>query len=513
MTSRVINKRNEYFAYGSVLEAVSQGLYPDRRHILREFVQNAYDSLAELRTRLPSPSLEPVEITSASPSIIIADKGIGMSRETMRRYRYLGFSAKEIGVHAGFRGIGKFSAISACDRLIVRSSKLGERKRYQVEIDAAGMFKRLKDERNPPLESLLQEYSQINESNEDINSHYTVVELHSIHPDASDLLNLDLIRPYLMETAPVPFNPDFPYGEEISNQLQQVDKRFLEVQLLLNGSAVYKPFLPKASRPDFKPVFAPDSDTLLAFSWSCQNTEKGQFLDPTQEGKAHRHPNSGLRYRMSNFAVGDTALVRRTFWDSAPERAFYFFGEIHVLDTEVKPTSDRDEFEDSSARGRLYKACREIAKGLNYKAKLESDQHRFIEMVARGQELVSETEKELQAGNVEKELKDDKEYQVEKVLQDLSKRLKESNRKKPNERVVKKARGVIRKAEQLKRRLKRNGDGELRFVDISRELKMGAGTKALYDAIVAVLRDEFRLEPQRFRTVIRKIHQALREGR
>src|SRR5205807_10510266 len=148
-------------------------------------------------------------------------------------------------------------------------------------------------------------------------------------------------------------------------------------------------------------------------------------------------------------------------------------------DTEVLPTSDRDEFEDSSARGRLYKACREIAKGLNYKAKLESDQHRFIEMVARGQELVSETEKELQAGNVEQELKDDKEYQVEKVLQDLSKRLKESNRKKPNERVVKKARGVIRKAEQLKRRLKRNGDGELRFVDISRELKMSAGTKAL----------------------------------
>src|ERR1051326_2755736 len=109
---RVIKKRDEYFAYGSILEAVSQGLYPDRRHILREFVQNAYDALADLRRQKPAAKVAPVEITATPPSLIIADKGIGMSEATMRRYRYLGFSAKEIGSHAGFRGIGKFSAIS-----------------------------------------------------------------------------------------------------------------------------------------------------------------------------------------------------------------------------------------------------------------------------------------------------------------------------------------------------------------------------------------------------------------
>jgi hypothetical protein len=512
MASRVIKKRNEYFAYGSVLEAVSQGLYPDRRHILREFVQNAYDSLADFRARTPTARLEPVEITSAAPSIIIADKGIGMSRETMRRYRYLGFSAKQIGVHAGFRGIGKFSAISACDRLIVRSSRVGERKSYQVEIDAAGMFKRLKEERNPPLEALLQEYSQITEGNEGSESHYTVVELHSIHDDAKDLLNSDLVRPYLMETAPVPFDPDFAYGEEIGDRLRQVDKNFLDVPLLLNGSAVYKPFLPKATRPDFQTVFAPDSDQLLAFSWSCQNQEKGQFLEATSDGKSRRHPNSGLRFRMSNFAIGDSGLVRRTFWDASPERAFYFFGEIHVFDTEIVPTSDRDNFEDSSARGRLYKECREIAKALNKYAALESQQHRFVEMVAKGQELVSETEKELQTGQVEKELKEDKEYQVEKVLQDLSKRLRQSGKKKPNEKVIKKAQSVIRKAERLKRRLRTTGSGKLEFVDISKELRMNAGAKAVYECIIEVLREEFRQEPQRFRSVVRKVHQALRQG-
>src|SRR5438105_9991247 len=136
----VIEKRDEYFAYGSVLEAVSQGLYPDRKHILREFTQNAYDALGDLRRHEPTAHLAPVEITVSPPSLIIADKGLGMSDETMRRYRYLGFSGKERGTHAGFRGIGKYSAVGVCDKLIVRSSRLGESKSYQVVINAAEMF-------------------------------------------------------------------------------------------------------------------------------------------------------------------------------------------------------------------------------------------------------------------------------------------------------------------------------------------------------------------------------------
>ncbi|MEK6406031.1 MAG: ATP-binding protein [Acidobacteriota bacterium] len=172
---RVNKKRDEYFAYGSVLEAVSQGLYPDRKHILREFVQNAHDALYDLRKQRSRMRLAPVEITASPPSLIIADKGIGMSKATMRRYRYLGFSPKEMGSHAGFRGIGKFSGISVCDRLIVRSSKLGDPKSYQVEIDASGMFARLKDEKNPPLEILLADHSKIEETDEDPEQHYTFV--------------------------------------------------------------------------------------------------------------------------------------------------------------------------------------------------------------------------------------------------------------------------------------------------------------------------------------------------
>jgi Histidine kinase-, DNA gyrase B-, and HSP90-like ATPase len=512
---KVIEKRDEYFAYGSVLEAISQGLYPDRKHILREFVQNAYDALADLRRQRPRGLLAPVEITVAPPSLIIADKGIGMSEATMIRYRYLGFSAKELGTHAGFRGIGKFSAISVCDRLIVRSSKLGDPKSYQVEIDAAGMWSRLKDEKNPPLETLLREHSQINEVDEDPDQHYTFVELHSIHKDASNLLDQDVIEPYLIQAAPLPFDPDFTYSREISERLHQIDPRFLEVELRLNGKPIYKPFLAKGSRPDYKEVFAQDgSSELLAFAWFCQHTDKGQFREASDgESRGRRHPYSGLHYRVSNFAIGDSTLARKSLWHTTPERAYYFFGEIHIMDSGVIPTSDRDNFEDTSARGRLYERCREIAITLSFRAGLESQQRRFTEVVAKGQELVSATEAELQNGKVETELKEDKEYQIQRLLEDLGKRLKQSGHaKQRNERVVKQAKRVLRRAERLRRTLRSNGDGQHQFVDISKELKMDPKTKALYETIIAVLREEFRQEPQRFAALVRRIHDALRTG-
>jgi molecular chaperone HtpG len=515
MKSRqVIEKRDEYFAYGSVLEAVSQGLYPDRKHILREFVQNAYDALADLRRQRPRIKLAPVEITASPPSLIIADKGIGMSEATMRRYRYLGFSAKEMELHAGFRGIGKFSGISVCDRLIVRSSKLGDPKSYQVEIDALGMFARLKDQKNPPLEVLLEDHSKIDETDEDPDRHYTFVELHSIHADAKELLDEGAIVPYLAKTAPVPFDPNYPYAEEISERLRQIDSRFLEVELRVNGKPVYKPFLPDGLRPDYQEVFIQDGSTeLIAFAWFSQNQDKGQFqksLDDKTKGR--RHPYSGLHYRQSNFAIGDSTLARKTLWHTTPERAFYFFGEIHVIDSDVIPTSDRDDFEDTSARGRLYHRCREIATKLNFRAELESRRRRFSEVVAQGQETVSEIETELKSGRLESELKEDRSFLIQKLREDLSKRLNKSDRSKhKDDKVVGQARRVLKKAERLQRSLKPGGDGQVRFVDISKELKLDSKTKAVYETVIAVLREELRQEPQRFEALLRKIHKALRE--
>jgi hypothetical protein len=292
-----------------------------------------------------------------------------------------------------------------------------------------------------------------------------------------------------------------------------VNPEFLEVSVLVNTKPVYKRFLTNASRPDYKEIFAKDSSGLIAFSWFCQHLGKGQFREiDLGDKRGQRHPNSGLQYRASNFAIGDATLTRKTLWQTTPERAFYFFGEIHVLDAGVTPTSDRDNFEDSSARGHLYDCCKEVADVLSFRAGLESAQRRFDEVVDKGEDFVADTEKQLAGGTLENELKEEKEYEIQKLLEGLGKRLKQSHHSSQGkDRTVRRAKTVIRKAQRLYRRLKTKDDAE-RLVDITKEMKMTAETKSIYNSIISVLREEFFQEPGRFGSVIRKIHEVLRKG-
>jgi molecular chaperone HtpG len=513
---KLAKKKEPHFAYGSILEALSHGLYPDRKHILREFVQNAYDALADLKRNHKKETLHPIEISSSPASLIIADKGVGMSKEEIERYRYLGYSQKKPTTHAGFRGIGKFSAISACDRLIVRSSKLGNAKAYQVEIDAAGIWARLKKEKNTPLEPLLREHSHVSEGDEQADVHYTVVELHGIHKDAQQLVDDNIITAYLIQTAPIPFDPAFSFGTEISERLHQIDPRFLEIPVLVNGKAIYKPALNDTSHPGFRIISAKEGsvEKPLAYVWFCEHLKKGQFPnDEIESGKGRKHPRSGLHFRTSNIAIGDSMLVRKAVWHSSPERAFYFVGEIHVLDAGVVPTSDRGDFEDNESRSRLYERCNDLVTELNFQADLNSQRHRFREVVDKGETLVSQTEQELNAHKLENELREDKDFQVQKVLEDLEKRLSKSRRaKKKDKDVIRRASRLVRRAQHLHHVLKAGGNGHSLFVDIGHDLAMDEKTKIVYSTIISVLREEFRREADRFEKVVHKINEALRRN-
>jgi hypothetical protein len=71
---------------------------------------------------------------------------------------------------------------------------------------------------------------------------------------------------------------------------------------------------------------------------------------------------------------------------------------------------------------------------------------------------------------------------------------------------------VLRRAERLKRALDSNGNGHYVVVDIAKDLAMEPRTKAIYEAIISVIREEFRDDPGRFEAVVRRIHEALRKG-
>jgi hypothetical protein len=503
------------FAYASIIEALTVGLYPNRKHVLREFVQNAYDGLVELKRLHPEQSLHPVEISINSPSLIIADKGIGMDRDKMHEYRYLGYSEKQPGTHAGFRGIGKFSPVSTCERIIVRSSKLGETKKYEVVIEAAEMLNRHKKEKNPPLEEVLEKHTTIQEADEKADEHYTFVEFYGIKPDSLELLHEETIHQYLRRVAPVPLDPRFSYAQTINEQLRKLIPNFVDIDVKVNGKLVHKPYIENHSPPQFETIYADDSfSKLIAFSWYCGNLGRGQFQQEANDGgKSHRHPDSGLSFRVSNFTVGDQLLTRRALWTTTPERAYYFFGEIHVLDTEVLPTSDRDNFEENESRKRLYEHCRKISQDLNVRANLESTERRFGEVVANGRDLIAKTEKALKTGALENELKDDKDYEIRKLVEDLKKRLQRSNPKDLKDKgVIRRAKQIVRKGETVRKSLKGDGKTFFAFVDIKKDLKLKGEAAAVYDTIIDVLKEEFEQDKEKFADLVRKVHMALRKS-
>lgn len=486
------------FAYGSVLEALSRGLYPDKRHIIREFVQNAFDSIYELRKAHPKIPISPIEIKIQPPSITIADHGIGMTATQMEQYRYLGFSEKERTKHAGFRGIGKYSGSAVAEKLIVDSSPYGVAKRFRAVIHADRMMQELKSGKNPPLEDLLEQHTEVTETTEDMAAHYTFVELHKIAADADVLMDVDDIRGYLARTVPVPLDPTFQHSVRIETQLKENVPEFLAVPLTLNGEPVFKNFFPNCLEPEFDPILFDDNKPeVLAFGWYCQNAAKGQF-EPKEL--------AGLTFRVKNIAVGDGQLSRKMLWKYTPERALYFFGEIHVLDDEVIPSSDRTDFEDNKARTRLAARCARIASILNKKAEAKATTRRFVEIVDKSTDTVKTREAELKAGTLPAELRDQVVFEMQKIQEDVNKRIA-GGKKLHAGATVTRAKRLVGRTRKLLQTL-RTADGG--FTDLQSTLRLDAKARALYDTIMEVLREEFRHDTARLERIIRHIHDAVK---
>jgi hypothetical protein len=127
--------------------------------------------------------------------------------------------------------------------------------------------------------------------------------------------------------------------------------------------------------------------------------------------------------------------------------------------------------------------------------------------------MLSQTEKALRNGALEQELRDDKDYEIQKVIEDLRKRLKRSNPKTLKDKsIITRAKQVVRRGEGVRKSLRGNGASRYTFVDIKRDLKLSGPAAAVYDTIIGVLREEFGHDKEKFASLVRKIHSALRKG-
>lgn len=500
---------HEDFAYGFIIEVLTGGLYPNKFHVIREYVQNSFDAICKWRK---DPNFDQdgcVEIKFINNSIIIYDTGTGMDKAKVNQYRYVGYSEKKISEATGFRGIGKLSGISVAERIIVTSSMHGSSERYKLVFDAQGMILEIIDLKtkgeNIPLTELIKKYTDVAKEVEEKGLHYTIVELNNIRSDSTSLLNEENLISFLGKNVPVSFDPTFAYGEEIHRKISERIDDYEIVDIKVNGTVVYKPYIDSCYPPEYEFVWddgdGGEEQSPIAFCWYCQNKESSQFEDKDK---------SGLLFKLKNFTIGDKFLTREKLFISTPERAFWFFGEVYINDSTVVPTSERNNFVQNEGRDRLYRKGSEIGKTLSRIAGKFSEENRALQKLDETDSILQQVEREYEEGKISSDIKLEKVVTAYKAFEEIEKRFN----KLPTEAHKQKGRDLIKKGKDLVGKIEQTNNTEgnnSKIYDITKELSLNSQAIKVYKAIINILKDVLSDNSTLYEDLINKIHNRLRE--
>jgi len=516
------------YVYGHLLEAITGGLYPNKLDVVREYIQNSYDAIREKIRQYPEEDKKEyldelkIEVLTESGSLIIFDNAIGMSYETLNEYRKIGFSKKIYGEYAGWRGIGKAAGLSVAEKLIVTTSMGGPV--YQLTFNAEEMLNEVYDLRsqgdNIPFNSLIERYSKIVTIDDESKDSFTSVELYKIKPEAIDLLDEKRLFKHLSLLAPVPFDPEFKFGEEIQNELELALDEYTPVNLFVNGTQVFKPYLDtwkdlegedgKIGKPNTIPIYD-ENDDMIAFCWYCMNEDRGQINTERKLLDEVSIPIGGLLYRVDDIKVGDHNLTRSSLWKYSSHLSLYALGEIHVLDERIEPSSDRNDFVDNIGRVNLFDNCYIIAKEISRKARKTSKESRARIKINSAEEKITEISAKIASRNIKKEMIGPYIYQVTELKKEAQKRKPDT----PEEDLKRKADRIIKISddllEQMTDAIEISSTETKIYIDLTEELSLNEEAQIIYQVIINTLRDFYANNPETFEEVLDRIYKALQE--
>lgn len=375
-----------------LLETITRGMYSQPFHSVREYIQNAYDSIRKARRDdlIPEQSgAIQLKIDERTRTLSIRDNGTGLSQEAAAvNLLDIGNSDKARSdqgsvQNAGFRGIGRMAGISHCKKLRFETSS-GDGKRCIVEFDAQGINRLTQRGQQPAtIIDAIAKHSRIDEDGSaDNDSHYLEVSLEGL-PSASQFLDHDLLGDYLALNAPVAYDRQlWSFDEKIASLAASVDclSSLEHIQILICDSDGNT--LRDVRRP-YKDTFQ-TTDALDRNSRTVKVTDiRALPLDGTKgdgwwgwvaaherRGALAKIPYAGLRIRMHNIAIGDDGILRNLF--RTPSLSRWCFGEIYITDLSLTPNAQRDNFEPSKSWDQIRERVRREAGLLEKEIRSES---------------------------------------------------------------------------------------------------------------------------------------------
>lgn len=335
------------------LESLTNGMYSSPLDLYREYIQNAVDSLDEAEQsgieKKENLNIE-VSLILESNKIIIRDNGCGISNGLAAKTLLdIGNSKKDRNISRGFRGIGRLAGLGYCSKLIFTTSTKNESTKTIISFDANKLKELLlfSNQDNLSIHDVLQEIVSIENAPEKAHAHYFEVSLEDVTMPEK-LLNYQAVKDYLLQHAPLPFDPTFKWGSLILSKFNLSDCKIKDYHLTLNfdgqSENLFKPYQNNLvsdrvkkledSIQDIAIVPFYRNDKLSAILWYAQTNFLGTILD---------QKTKGIRIRQGNILIGGKSTCNHFF----KEERFngWTIGELHIYDTELIINSRRDDFE------------------------------------------------------------------------------------------------------------------------------------------------------------------------
>lgn len=360
---------NSFIIGKYTLESLTNGMYANPFDLLREYVQNAVDSidvLTETSSELIGNGCISVVIDSKQQYLSISDNGTGISvKSAYKTLLDIGNSQKDLKRSRGFRGIGRLSGLGYCEKLVFTTSFAGESEKSIVTFDSKKLKELLIPGRSneETLEEVLMQVVSYSKQPDKGKYHYFKVEMYGVSKN-SGLLDYSRVKDYLIQHMPLPYSRDFRFGEMITSKaagLQYFIPNYrIDLRFDGNDETLFKPYTDVLVSDRVKHTEERIQDVIVkpfyregqvsAILWYAQTNFNGTVLD---------NLTKGIRIRKGNILVGDCFTMSRFFKEDRFNG--WLVGELFVLDVDVIPNSRRDDFEQNEAYDILIQQIKEWA--------------------------------------------------------------------------------------------------------------------------------------------------------
>ena len=365
----------------NLIEMLLFSMYPDPKIIYREYIQNAFDAISkavqEGILEQTKDGLIDIKISGSSQSIIIRDNGCGISREDISVLIDIANSTKNGVNTAGLYGIGRLVGAGYCEKLIFRTSAKGENTTSIVTIDSSKARSIIADKNNKAeAHEVMTTISNIISEHSDSDDHFFEVELSKVSAAyAFDLLNEDNVIEYLKDVAPLDYSTVFKkaiVAPSIETQPEYEDfySSIPYVTICVNGDTdIRKRFGLKVDGTAGK--IGGEDDRILKLEFFTLEDKKYGVLAKgwyavTKFSVAINESNRsrGIRLRMHNIQIGDSQYLDQ--YHKEKRGNTYFYGEIHTVNPNLKPTTDRSALAPTEEAKALFKLIKDQFLSLYY---------------------------------------------------------------------------------------------------------------------------------------------------